>query len=403
MSGPETFFEEQFKALEEFLLNPEVSILRLVIDPEMHRVPIRFLESKDQDDTFRHLIINHSDDFDTHVHWNNALLKGLDSEIDTNAAALVQAGIDIDALLVDIAQSNQPWKNFLNRAEQVANGLTDYISSLVFVLSPAAVRDELNWLRTIKFFADRTGTSLLKFIVFEQRVGPLLDSLKDHPKVQNQLFWLSPNEIEKRAMANIAPPRVKGVSVPNIDPGERRRALATIGVMASGRKDYETAKKAQLQLINEAKKTGDPTEIALALYNLGNTYLGAEEYEEATEVLMQAADGCSYHELDQLAPMVFSNLGIALHHAGEPERAFEFLRIARNMFHAQNNLPGEAYVCDCLALLNHQADNREEAQKAWNYALSLYDKISNPDMQDVKRGGRTDIISKLKHFGYADG
>ena len=82
MSAPEDFFAEQFDLIEAFLLDPEKSILRLQIDPEMHRMPIRFLEARDQNDNFRHLIIHQSHAFDTHVHWSNTLLKALDEEIE---------------------------------------------------------------------------------------------------------------------------------------------------------------------------------------------------------------------------------------------------------------------------------------------------------------------------------
>jgi Flp pilus assembly protein TadD len=98
--------------------------------------------------------------------------------------------------------------------------------------------------------------------------------------------------------------------------------------------------------------------------------------------------------------MVFTNLGVALHHAGESDQAFQSLKVARDLFCAQSNLPGEAHVCDTLALLYHEQERRPEAEKAWRYALSLYQRITNPAMADVREGGRKDIAAKLEHFGY---
>jgi tetratricopeptide (TPR) repeat protein len=186
-------------------------------------------------------------------------------------------------------------------------------------------------------------------------------------------------------------------------PRDKRRAFATVGLMAFGRKDYEKAEQMQKRAVREAKAAEDPLEIAMSLYNLGNTYIAAERSDEAVEVLSLAAEGCCYHKLDQLMPMVYTNLGIALHQAGSAEQAYDSLKVARDTFHLQKNRPGEAHVCDCLGLICYEQERREEAEKAWRYALSLYDGIENPGMQDVKAAGREDIIEKLKHYGFSDG
>lgn len=186
------------------------------------------------------------------------------------------------------------------------------------------------------------------------------------------------------------------------DPAARRRALATVGVMAFGRRDYGKAEAAQRQLVREAKAAHEPVETALGLYNLGNTLIAAGRAEEAVEVLSHAADGCCYHELDQLAPMVYTNLGIALHRAGAVNQAFSSLKVARDMFQAQGNLPAEAHVCDCLATLHLEQGRRSNAEKAWRYAIELYDRITNPAMQDVRRGGRADILVKLDRLERVD-
>ena len=42
---------------------------------------------------------------------------------------------------------------------------------------------------------------------------------------------------------------------------------------------------------------------------------------------------------------------------------------------------------------------QQEAEGIWNFALSLYDRITDPLMQDVRDGGRAAILQKLEHFG----
>lgn len=399
MSAPEDFFAEQFDAIEAFLLDPETSILRMTIDPEMHRMPIRFLEAKDNDPEFRHIVIYHNAAFRTHVHWHDSLLKVIDAQIEEFADVLADKGVDLARLRDTRHPAHQPWKTTLDRLEVLAASLTDYIDSVVVFLDPESVDDVQNWRRTVNFFANTVGVSELKFLIYDARTAPLLDGAVEHPKVVDQCFWLSPEEIEKRAAAQLK----GGAKGAALTPAEKCRSLATVGLMAFGREDYATAEKAQRAHLKEAQAAENPTDTALALYNLGNTHLATGNVEEAVEVFSRCADGALYHELDQIAPMAYCNLGIALFRAEEPEQGKACLRVAREMFKAQRNLPGEAYVCDSLALCHHAAGERAEAEKAWTFALKLYDTISNPDLQDVKRGGRYDIKNKMKHFGYAHG
>jgi tetratricopeptide (TPR) repeat protein len=188
-----------------------------------------------------------------------------------------------------------------------------------------------------------------------------------------------------------------------VDPAARRRALSTVGIMAFGRRDYAKAEAAQRRLVREAKAAREPVETAIALYNLGNTLIAAERAEEAVEVLSHAADGCSHHATDELAPLVFTNLGVALYRTGAHDAAYLSLKVARDMFRAQRNLPAEAHVYDCLATLDLERGRRPEAERAWRYALDRYDGIANPALHDVKTRGRTEILRKLERIGGADG
>lgn len=184
-----------------------------------------------------------------------------------------------------------------------------------------------------------------------------------------------------------------------IDATQRRRALATVGIMAFGRKDYDRAEEVQTRLVDEARADGEPAEIATALYNLANTYLAQKRAEEAVETLGRALEGCLHYQLDDMLALVYCNLGVALHRAGEPAQAFEAFKVAHALFQAQGNLPAEAHVCDCLAMMHYEDGRQAEAEHAWHYALSVYDRIENPSMQDVRQGGRAAIEQKLEHFG----
>lgn len=186
----------------------------------------------------------------------------------------------------------------------------------------------------------------------------------------------------------------------HVTPEARRRSLATVGLMAFARKDYVKAVTAQRAHLDEAKAAKVPTEVVLALYNLGNTYLACKKIPQALEVFAEASEGACHHEIDQLAPMVFCNLGIALFQADRAEEAFEAMTVANAMFSAQRNLPGQAHVCDCLAKCHQERNEKADAEKAWRYALGLYESIANPELQDVRHSGAQDIAEKLDRYGY---
>ena len=135
------------------------------------------------------------------------------------------------------------------------------------------------------------------------------------------------------------------------------------------------------------------------LFRSGNALLAAGQVEPAAEVFQQACETCSAHTLHDLSPMAYTNLGIALHRLGQFDQAFDALKVAIAFFRAQGNRPGEAFTCDNLARIHEERGQHDKAERVWRYALKLYDDISNPAMQDVRKAGRNDILDKLERLG----
>ena len=172
--------------------------------------------------------------------------------------------------------------------------------------------------------------------------------------------------------------------------------------VACANKDYAKAEALQRQLLDSAISGSAPIEQAIAAYGLGNTLLAAGQAEPAAEMFMQACRICSEHKLNELAPTVYTNLGVALHRLGNFDQAFAALRVGSNFFRAQGNRPGEAFVCDNLALIHQELGRPAEAARVWRYALHLYEGIANPAMADVREAGRADILAKLARLGSPD-
>ena len=192
MGATEDFFIEKLEELEDFLLDPDHAVLRLVIDPEMRRVPVNYLVRREEEADFPHILLSFAQDFKSPYTWYARLLEEFESEIERHRESLQTAGVDLEALGRAGGQSEKPWVLFLQRAGAIARSLPDSVGSLVFLLEAEEIGDPENFARGINYLADTTVSVWLKFIVVESRLDPVLEGLKDHPKVCSQLFWLSP-------------------------------------------------------------------------------------------------------------------------------------------------------------------------------------------------------------------
>lgn len=389
------FFEEQFDALEVFLLHPDAPVRVVRIDSELRPMLLKYLVCKDEEPEFPHLLIGYDAPFRDPVSWFAGLGTTLTGEIDQNRAALAAAGVADPFPSKPTARMKTP-ERFLIQAEHLAHQLPDSVGALTFVLEPEQIDDAEGFRRSLAFLADHVRSPWLKFLVLEERSRSVLDELvQNHPRVDAQVFWLSPEELGERAERALAASGGK--------PGPaRQQAAGFAAAVAFARKDYTTAEALQRSIVHEAGSSGAPVDQAVALYNLGNTLLAQGDNTAAVEVFAEGAELCNAHQLDQLAPMLFTNLGVALHRIGEVDQAFASLKTARDHFRADGNRPGEAHVCDCLAALYQEVGRAAEAAQAWRFALQLYEGITNPALADVRSAGRADILAKLERLRDAE-
>ena len=385
------FVGEQLLDLQNFLTTSP-SVVRVVrIDPEMRSLFLRLLAGVDEEADFPHVLIAHYDGFGDPNWWFYGLEAALKRQIEEFSDALAKKGVSLGG---SRAFEGPAPVQFLRLAEQVTESLPDNIGSLAFVIDPDEMEDRLSFIRSIEFLATYTSSPWLRFIVLDDLQAPLLTELSEaHPRVTYQIFRLSPEEMvdrqdEKDALASLQSPSGKPLASP----------LAA--AVAFANKDYARAEALQRAEM-ETTEPKSPMEQVVEQYNLGSTLLADQRADEAAPVLLSACDLASTHRLNEIAPMVYMNLGIALHRLHEFDQAFEALKVANRFFKAEGNRPGEAFVCDNLALMYHELGRRDEAVGTWRYALALYEGITNPDMHDVRDAGCTDIRAKLDRVGEA--
>ncbi|MGK9166739.1 tetratricopeptide repeat protein [Inquilinus limosus] len=385
------FFSEQLDGLEDFMDEAGPVIRVVLIDPEMRPILLRMLAGLDEQDDFPHLLIGHDEPFGDPVGWFGTLQDTLDAQLAQHAEALAEAGISLAAEDAEDEAGRGPWP-FLRRAERLAEALPEGAGSLVFLLRPESVEDRDGFARSVAFLADKVASPRLKFVALDDRRSPCLAALaSEHPTVSTQTFWCSPQEMEQRVNAMLE-------QSGQTSPSDHRRALMMAAGFAFANKDYARAETLQRQQLEAAEAADEPLEQAIGAYGLGNTLLAAERPEEGVEAFVRACDLCVAHRLNELAPMTYTNLGVALHRLGRFEQAFEALRVGSRFFKAQGNRPGEAFVCDNLAAMHQELGRPEEATRVWRYALGLYEGITNPALQDVREAGLADIRAKLERL-----
>ena len=384
----EQFFAEQIEQIEGFLWASEPPVRVLAIDGEMHNVLVRMLLGLEQDEKFPNIFLGHSDAFLDPTTWFDSLVRELEEQVAQNAEEIQSVGIELPNANHDTALP-PPWR-FLHRAEAVAKVLPEEIGALAFIIEPERIDDEDGFIRSVEFLADNVKSSRLKFILLDDRAAPRLGKLAAHPRVETQVFWLHPRSMQQSIERELASPGATPSST----------MLGQAAAFAAADHDHSRAVSLQWRRIMEVEKEGGaPTDRVLARLDYSRALLDAGHADPAAETLLQACELCSAHQLHELAPLAYTDLGIALNGSGNVDQSFEALRVGSKFFRAQGNLPGEAHVCDTLAKMHEERGETAEAERVWRYALGLYEGITNPQLADVRAAGVEDIQSKLVRLG----
>jgi tetratricopeptide (TPR) repeat protein len=388
------FFQNQFAMLKYFMEMPGEVVRCVRVDPDLKEMFLKAMAKMEDEPDFSHMIIPCDTAFESPAQFFSGLQARLTEEYEKHAAALKEEGIVLE--VPDDKHSHlNPGLKFCVTASKLSDSFPDSVGSLIFLLDPEEVKDKESYVEAIEFLTQNTHSVWVKYLILDQRLEPVLEGLEErNDKAGMQVFYVSPEEIEALIRADMENPF-------RLTPVERRQYIGLLAGFSFGRKDYDEAARLQLKWIGESEKNGTPQETANAYYTLGNTQLAQEDFLAAEDAYCKSIELCLDHEVNSLAPLVVTNLGVALHRQQRVEEAIQCFNTARNAFKAQNQLPGEAHALDCLASMYYAEERHEEAETAWLEALALYDGITSKAFSDVRRAGRQDLQGKLERL-YGD-
>jgi len=387
-----SYFPEQFAQLKGFFIAATEVVRLLRIDPEMRPLLLKALSKMEEDKEFPHALTLCSQAFAEPVSYFDSLHDILRQSYEQNVRALAEQKTQLAAPFAAHAAVKAP-ERFARYASSLAESLPERIGSLVFILDPDTVTDVPGFRRSIAFLAENIRSDWLKVLVLDSRVSPLLAGLEsEHPKIGLQTLYLSPDEIERRVREDLQTPA-------SLSPAERRQYKGLLAGFAFSNRRYDEAAQLQRAWATEAEQDGAPGDAASACYNLGNTLLAQNAWPEATAAFSKACELCLQHRLVGLAPFAYANLGIGLHRQGNFAQAFAALKVARDMFKAQNHRAGEAFVVDTLAQMYALDGRKAEAEKSWRYCLSLYEGMTSSTFADLRESGSKDVSAKLAQLG----
>ena len=286
------------------MVRPEEVVRIVQVDPEMHRILCKMLGGLDESDDFPHLMIGQDDAFTDPVTWFGSMQDRVEEQFVAYSSDLAALGIASRDSAKDPSLRG-PWP-FLMRAEGFAKSLPDDVGALVFVIDPERCDDVAGFARSIAFLATEVRTPWLKFLVLDERLSPRLATVAaDHPRIGSQTFWCSPQEMASRLQGTLADSASLGLD-------ERKRVMAMAASVAFANRNYAEAEVLQRHALDIALTDGTPVEQAIGFYGLGNTLLAAGHTDASAESFMMGCQICSEHGLKELAPMLYTNFGVAL-------------------------------------------------------------------------------------------
>ncbi|HJZ92084.1 MAG TPA: tetratricopeptide repeat protein, partial [Gemmataceae bacterium] len=387
-----SFFTAHVELIRLFMDDPDQRLRVVRSEPDMRPLLMRLLAGLDGDESNPHIMLCSDAPFESPDQFFDDLLALLAAEVARWKQPLKDVGFQF-RLDAEVLATFPPRERFVTYAGALADALPGVIGSVVLILVPDRVADAGKYRKAVEYLAAKTPSEWMKYLVVDELRKPALDGIEEKcPGVLTQDFHFAPAEIEEDVKAELR--RGTGLS-----PSDVRQYTALVAGFAFARREYDEALRLQQQWVDLSARDGEPTEVASACYNLGNTQAARADFAAAEATYGRALDLALDHKMGPLVPMVLSNLGVALYRQGRVEQAMQSFQIARDQCKSQNLLPIEAHVLDCMGKLYESDGKTDEAAGCWHEALAVYDGMTSDTFAEGREGGRAQILEQLDRLG----
>ncbi len=386
------FFEAQVDSLRDFFNAPGFGFRILLTDPDTLSVTQRMLAGMENDPENQAVLIPSDAAFKTVTGYCQHVLADLHESYEP-FAKLLEAEYILPPPSWASLHHADPVERLMNGLARFANALPDDVGAVVMILCPSQIDDAVGYRKCLET-CRKLGPKLskwLKLLVLDDRLkGATVELVMDDPDLDVQSTYLPPAEIERRAKTALE----TGV----LTPAEQRSYAGLVASFALARKDHDAALalyQRQLQL-TQKQAGGSPSDLTSVHYNLGNAHLAKGDLPAALQSLTTSLELAIKANMNSFVPMILTNMGVVLFQANELGEAKKAFGSAQQYAQKLNQPPTEAHILDCMAKCHNAAKQPTEAEKCWNEALAVYDKITAPTLQMEREAGKKLIYLQLE-------
>jgi tetratricopeptide (TPR) repeat protein len=312
-----------------------------------------------------------------YVHASRRLAKQLSGS--PHVAPLV-------AEIEELAAYPEPELGFAEFVHRLAVAALRADVGLVLVLHPCQAFPD-QYTASLHRLAQAAVSTRVKFVTFDPyRLQPATPELRN---AHEFAFDLGAERMEKGIEKKLAQP--------DLPVRERFQLMLTLANIRLGQERYEDAMQLDLQCLDLAEQTNDPSDRALAWYQLGNAHYHLAFLEDAEQAYAEATHRALETDQLGLAAMALTGAGHSLYCRGMGSEALQAYEAAIALFSKLRLLQHEVFARTWHAQTFVVAKRYAEARDAFEAALKRCETI-DPAYASTLVGSRAEILQRLAHL-----
>jgi tetratricopeptide (TPR) repeat protein len=385
------FFAQQKRAIENFLADAHVTLLRLAVDPEAESMVVKLLSAVDSSPRNADIFIGCDHPFDGRESFYQRTLARLSEEYKKVQPDLEKKGIRSSVSDKLSGPEDAIEAAFAREVSRFRDDISAYGDYLVFVFAVPDPVHKTPYGASLALLLDALSETGIKVIALDRRSHPLLaEFAKQRDDVSILEFNLSPEVIEQAVTDKLV--------ASSCTPLLRMRCLTMLAGFAMARKEFETASRLGRDVLSHFQKDGNRQEQAAAAFNLGNTFYHKEDYELARQYYEGSLEIALDQNMHNLAEQDLINIGNTWFMMGETTHALAYYEGAQRWSKAISNPFGVCQALELIGLTKQKVGQNNAARSVWQESLAIYRGMA-PELSQMAKAGEAQVLSRLQTLG----